>query len=152
LQFIEVLSNLDTHSTCINQTLTHISMYHMKKNLNPFYLCIGSYVWNHEFKYLSCLINSCYIFFSFFLPNWPSCLKCVQFKLVFKHSKEWYICSRTPFAPSPISFKTILISKIFHIVSCGFKNIFVEDFEVNQNLELSSKVFELTFNQMLTCQ
>jgi len=54
-----------------------------------------------------------------------------------------------PFSPTPISSNTTSIFTALHPKSNGYFLLFLEDYELNQDLQLSSDSFKLMFQQML---
>jgi hypothetical protein len=54
-----------------------------------------------------------------------------------------------PFSPTPISSNTTSVPTALHPKSNGYFLLFLENYEPNQDLELSSNSFKLTFQHML---
>jgi hypothetical protein len=80
----------------------------------------------------------------------PLIHKCFSCNLVFRHAGEYIRTASvlTSFSPTPMSFDTTLTSIILHPKSNNFFLFFLEDYEPNQDLELSSYYFKLTFQHM----
>jgi hypothetical protein len=70
--------------------------------------------------------------------------------LVFRHAGEYYIPTHAlaPFSPTPTSFDTTLVLTTLHLESYGYFPLFLEDYELDQDLEFSFDSFKLTFQHM----
>jgi len=70
--------------------------------------------------------------------------------LVFGHVGEYSraTCTLAPFSPAPMSSNTTSAFIALHPESNGYFSLFLEDYEPNQDLELSFDSFKLTFQHM----
>jgi hypothetical protein len=81
-------------------------------------------------------------------PPTHECLRC---SLIFGRAGEYFHAYRTlaPFSLAPtFSTTTTLAFTILHLKSYGYLLLFLEDYEPNQDLELSIDSFKLTFQRM----
>jgi hypothetical protein len=70
--------------------------------------------------------------------------------LAFGRAKEYFLTTRTlaPFSPSPTSSDTTSTLTALHPKSNDSFSLFVEDYKSEQDIELSSNSFKLTFQCM----
>jgi hypothetical protein len=70
--------------------------------------------------------------------------------LVFRRVKEYFkgTCTLAPFSLSPTSFNTTSTLTALHLQSHGYFPFFLEDYKLDQNLEISSISFKLAFQRM----
>jgi hypothetical protein len=86
----------------------------------------------------------------FFTQHDPPTHKCLFQNLVLGCVREYFQTNAlTPFSLAPTSSDTTLIFIVLHYESDGFLSLVLEDSKPNQNLELSSYYFKLTFQCML---
>jgi hypothetical protein len=71
-------------------------------------------------------------------------------RLVFGHAGEYFkaTCTLAPFSLTPMSFNTTSALVTLHLESNGYFPLFLEDYELNQELELSFNSFKLAFQRM----
>ncbi len=80
----------------------------------------------------------------------PLIHKCFFRNLIFRRAREYFRTASvlTSFAPAPMSFDATLAFIILHLKSNIFFLFILEDYEPNQDIELSSYYFKLTFQHM----
>ncbi len=74
---------------------------------------------------------------------------CFQ-NLVFRRVREYFkvTCTLAPFSPAPLSSDTILALIALHPELDGYFSLFLENYELDQDLEFSSDSFNLAFQCM----
>ncbi len=73
--------------------------------------------------------------------------KCLLCSLAFGYAREyfWATYALAPFFPTPTSFDTTSSLTTLYFESNGYFPFFLKDYELNQDLELSSNSFKLAF-------
>jgi hypothetical protein len=81
----------------------------------------------------------------------PITFKHLLHSLVLGHAREYFrtIQVLAPFSLALTSFETTLTLTTLHLESNGFFLLFLEDYELDQDLKISSNFFKLTFQFML---
>jgi hypothetical protein len=85
-----------------------------------------------------------------FPQHYPPTHKCLFRNLVLGRAWEYSKTTHAlaPFSPTPTSFDTTLTLTALHFNLDGNFSFFLKDYEPNQDLELSSNSFKLTFQRM----
>jgi hypothetical protein len=81
----------------------------------------------------------------------PPIHKCFLHSLIIRRAKQysWATHILAPFSLTPTSFDTTSTFIALHFNLDGYPPLFLEDYKLNQNLELSSISFKLAFQHML---
>jgi hypothetical protein len=80
----------------------------------------------------------------------PPIHKCLLHNLTFRHAREYSWATRilAPFSFAPMSFNTTLTLTTLHCKSNGYFFLFLKDYKLDQDLELSFNSFKLMFQHM----
>jgi hypothetical protein len=89
--------------------------------------------------------------FNPYSSTWFLAHKHLLHSLTFRHAREYSQATHilAPFFLAPTFFDTTLALSTLHLESNGYFPLFLEYYKLDQNLELSSNDFKLTFKCML---